>query len=349
MIPLIQGESSPQDRPDPPQPHAKDGLCVGQEKKRGSAFGLRSRPQAVLVLFTLFLSLLFPSILAAREEQGYFVPMENLRFSLSGAPIYYFPSKVDGGGNLSVFTLILNTEVSKQLNDKLGAGISFTYKYDNYRFSGMDGFSVPFPWSSVHTFTVAVPLFYSLNDKWRLMLIPIGQFSGEDGASFGDALSYGGAVGASYVFGPKLELGLGLAGFYDLAEVRFFPYPILRIKLSDRIRVTNPFRTSPAGPAGVEISYVLNDRWGVGFGWAYRSPRFRLEKNGPIPNGIGEYRNFPIFLRLSYKLSPALRIDGYSGVSLFNKIYINDNKGNELFRTKQNVAPLIGMAISGDF
>jgi len=292
--------------------------------------------------------MIFPSILAAKV-QGYSEPMENPRYSLGGAPIYQFPSKVDGGGTLSVFTLIASAGVSKQMNDKLGAGLSFTYIYNGYNFSGMDGFRVPYPWSAVHTFRLAVPLFYSLNDTWNLLLIPMAQFSGENGARFGDALSYGGVVGISYVFGPKLELGLGIAGYYDLAEVLIFPYPIVKIKISDKFRVSNPFQTSPAGPAGVEISYVVNDHWDVGFGWAYRSPRFRLDYNGPIPNGIGEYRTFPVFVRLSYKLNPNIRIDGYGGASLFNKIYIDDRRGNELYRTKQNVAPLIGLSVSGKF
>jgi Domain of unknown function (DUF6268) len=348
MIRFLQEESSTQDPTSPGPPPASHGLPSGPQQSRIAFLLLWRRRLAVLALF-LSLPFLFPSILAAREAQGSPVPKENLRYSLSGAPIYQFPSKVDGGGTLSVFTLIFNAGASKQVNDKLRAGVSFTYMYNDYHFSGLTGFSVPYPWSSVHTFRLAVPLYYSLSDTWNLLLIPMAQFSGENGARFGDALAYGGVVGISYVFGPKLELGLGIAGYYDLAEVLIFPYPIVKIKLSDRFRVSNPFQTSPAGPAGVEVSYVLNDHWDVGFGWAYRSPRFRLDYNGPIPNGIGEYRSFPVFARLSYKLSPALRIDGYGGASFLNKIYINDRRGNELYRTKQNVAPLIGLAVSGNF
>jgi hypothetical protein len=329
-------------------PPANYGSPAGRQQSRIASFLPWRRLLAVLALF-LVLPLLFPVILAARDTQGYSEPMENLNFSLSGAPIYQFPSKVDGGGNLSVFTLIFTADTSKKINDKLGAGLSFTYIYNDYNFSGLTGFSVPHPWSSVHTFRLAVPLYYSLNDTWTLLLIPMGQFSGGNGARFGDALSYGGVVGVSHVFGPKLELGLGIAGYYNLAEILIFPYPIVKFNFTGRFRISNPFQTSPAGPAGVEFSYLLNNHWDVGLGWAYRSPRFRLDYNGPIPNGIGQYRSFPVFVRLSYQLSPALRIDGYGGASLFNKIYIDDRRGNELYRTKQNVAPLIGLSFSGKF
>jgi hypothetical protein len=349
MIGLLQDASSAQEsRPVLPSP-ARHDVSYGRRKSGWfTPLSKRGSP-VVIVLLSLWLSLVFPPILAAKDTQGYPEPKENLGFSLSGAPIYQFPSKVDGGGNLSVFTLIFTADTRKKINDKLAAGLSFTYIYNDYHFSGLTGFSVPYPWSSIHTFRLAVPLYYSLNDNWHFLLIPIIQFSGENGARFGDALSYGGVVGVSHVFGPKLELGLGRAGFYNLAEVSIFPYPIVKINLTGKFRVSNPFQTSPAGPAGVEFSYLLDNHWDVGFGWAYRSPRFRLDYNGPIPNGIAQYRSFPVFVRLSYKLSPALRIDGYGGASLFNKIYIDDRRGNELYRTKQNVAPLIGLSFSGKF
>jgi hypothetical protein len=145
-------------------------------------------------------------------------------------------------------------------------------------------------------------------------------FSGEYGARFGDALVYGGVVAVSHVFGPKLTLGLGLAGYYDLAQTRFFPFLIVKLKLSEQFRLTNPFHTGPAGPAGLELSYSLSRHWEVAVGGAYRSYRFRLDYNGPIPNGIGEYDSIPIFARLSYKPSAAFGVDVCGGAAFLNKL-----------------------------
>jgi hypothetical protein len=98
---------------------------------------------------------------------------------------------------------------------------------------------VPHPWSSVHTFGIDFPLIYSLNDAWKIHLIPTGQFSGEDGAKFGAALAYGGVVEVSHVFGPNLELGMGLAVYSNLATVSVYPYPIVETKISERFKFTN--------------------------------------------------------------------------------------------------------------
>lgn len=322
---------------------------TGTTKRQLSPVRLKPLRPAVVVLLSLLITLLIlPGVLAARVRP-YPEPMEELRFSLTGLPLYQFPSHVDGGGTLSVFTLIFCADLSKQLNEKLGAGVRFSYIYDAYDFSGLTAFPVPRPWSSIHTFGLDFPLVFSLNDTWKLHLIPTGQFSGEDGARFGSSLSYGGVVAVSHVFGPKLELGMGIGVYSNLATISVYPYPIVEIKLSDRIKFTNPFPAGPAGPAGGELSYSLNKHWAIGVGGAYRSPRFRLDNNGPLRGGIGEYRSIPIFARLSYKHSQAFKIDLYGGVSLFNEIYINDSNGDEIYRSQQDVAPLFGMSISGSF
>jgi hypothetical protein len=352
MISLVREESSPQDRAGSPPPSVNHALCAGRGKKRCTALGLRSRALAILALLTLLLPLLFPSILqAAQLGKVCPSPSENMNFSWMVTPLYQFGSKVDGGGSLSVFTLITGAGVAKQVTKNLEAGVDLTYIYDGYSFSGMTGFRVPYPWSSIHTFGISVPLTYSVNNDctWKIYLVPTGQFVGESTARFGDALVYGGAIGVSHVFTPKIEVGLGIAGYYNLAQVSFFPYPIVKIQISDRIQLTNPFGASPAGPGGGVLNYKLTEHWGVGLGGAYRSYRFRLDHNGPIPGGVGQYRSCPVFATVGYQPSPALRVELYAGATLFNKIYIDDHGGDELLRTKQNAAPLLGMSASGTF
>ena len=301
----------------------------------------------VLALFVV-LPLVFPAILAAKVE-GYPEPAPDLSFYLSGTPVYRFPAKVDGGGTLSVFSIASHADVSKQVNEKLGAGLGLFYELDDYNFSGLTGFPVPRPWNSVQRLGFSVPLFYSLNDTWKLILIPLGEFSGELGAKFSDALVYGGAMAVTHTFGPRLSLGLGLTGYYNLAQARLFPILIVNWQIGEKFRLTNPFRTGLAGPAGLELIYNLHQHWEVSIGGAYRSYRFRLDNNGPIPNGIGEYDSIPIFARLSYKPSPAFELGVYGGASFLNKIYIDDHDGNELYRTKSSVSPLVGLSFSGRF
>jgi hypothetical protein len=323
----------------------------GRPDSRKDKFAVHVARLQVTTFFALaavFLSWAVPVRTGAQVE-GYPRQSPNLNFFGAVSPIYRFPAKVNGGGTLSVTSVYFNAGLIKQIDPEWKLGLSFTYEFDDYNFSGLRDFRVPRPWKEVQRLGFSIPIFYSFKEKWKLVIVPTAQFSGEFGAKVNQAMVYGGAAGISYTFGPKVTLGVGVAGYADLEEARVFPFPIVKLKLGDRIRLTNPFRVSPAGPAGLELSYGLTKNWEIGLGAAFRSHRFRLDYNGPLPNGIGEYNSVPVFARLSYQPFPAAGLDVYAGASLLNKIYVEDSEGNELYRTKHEVAPLLGATISGRF
>jgi len=315
---------------------------------RTSTTGAKSMVIAFFTLLSIVMATVFPTLLWA-EGAGYPEPSRDIRFSLAVTPAYQFPTHVDGGGKLSVVSYHLRADAKKQINPELGLGLGLTYEFDDYHFSGVTAFPVGVPWKQVQRLGISVPIFYSFADKWMLLLVPSAQFSGELGAKFGDALAYGGVVSASYAFRPNLNLGVGVGAYSNLEKVSVFPYLVVNWQITDRWRLTNPFRTSPAGPAGLELSYNLNRNWEIGVGGAYRSYRFRLDQNGSIPNGIGESRRVPIFARLSYNLSPAFGADLYGGAAIINKLWLDAPNGNELYSTKYAVAPLVGLTLRARF
>ena len=178
---------------------------------------------------------------------------------------------------------------------------------------------------------------------------PSVQWAGETHANWDDALSYG-AVGAiSYEFRPDTVIGLGAGVYSNIEKTTVFPFITVNWQITERLRLINPFRTSPAGPAGLEIAYAFDKYWETGLGAAYRSYRFRLDEDGPIPNGVGEHKTVPVFARFSYKFAPTVRIDVYGGASFVNKIRIHAQDGDELFSTKTDIAPLIGLTFMARF
>jgi hypothetical protein len=299
----------------------------------------------IFLAICFFFSLdLCPALSATQKESS-----TGLGLCMGVAPVYRFPTKVDGGGTLSSTSLFFHADMVRPINPRLKLGLGFTYDYTNYDFSGLSDFPVAKPWRDVQRLGFSLPVICTLTDKWGLIITPTAQFSGEFGANFGDSLVYGGAVALTYAFRPDAVFGLGVAGYANLEEASLFPFPVIRWQITPKLRLTNPFRTSPAGPAGLELSYAFADHWTVGVGGAYRSQRFRLDANGPLPDGIGEYKSIPAFVRFSYKPAPFFGIDVYSGVSFLNKLYIDDANGNNLYKTKQDITPLLGLSVSGTF
>ena len=55
----------------------------------------------------------------------------------------------------------------------------------------------------------------------------------------------------------------------------------------------NALPAGPTGPAGLELVYRPGEDWRFGpLGGAYRSVRFRLDRNGDVPSGIGSEKAF---------------------------------------------------------
>ena len=86
----------------------------------------------------------------------------------------------------------------------------------------------------------------------------------------------------------------------EIDETKAFPFVLVDWRINDRLRLANPTQAGPAGGAGLELAWTLDDRWEIAGGGAWRTYRFRLDRNGPTPDGIGESRGVPLFLRTSY-------------------------------------------------
>ena len=304
----------------------------------------------ILCLTTLLMMsvVVLPSTSCAQTD-GYSPVGNAVDFSFSASTACQFNGNVDGGGRLNVARYNAALDMSSRASKDLRLGLSLAYEYDDYDFSGLTKFPVARPWSEVNRFGISVPVQYTFTDNWRLFVSPSVQWAGESRAKWDDALSYGAVAGISYKIRSDTLIGLGVGVYSNIEKTTVFPYITVNWQMTERLRLINPFRTSPAGPAGLELAYAIDKYWETGLGAAYRSYRFRLEEDGPIPNGIGEYKTVPVFTRVSYKFTPQIRIDVYGGATFVNKIYIEDQDGHELFSTKTDIAPLIGLTFVARF
>ena len=144
-------------------------------------------------------------------------------------------------------------------------------------------------------------------------------------------------------------IGLGAGVFYRLEKTRVFPSLIVSWKINDRLHLGNSYRLGPAGPAGLELSYKLDENWEVAAGGGLRSSRFRLDKNGSTPGGIGENRSWPVYARLSRKLGSALHLDLYGGAAFAGEIKLQDSSGHDINSVKYNTTPLVGFNLRAIF
>lgn len=256
---------------------------------------------------------------------------------------YQFDTDRDGGGGFNVTGALGSVEALHQLTPQLGVGLSVRYDYEHWSFSGGSNTFARGPWGDVNRPGAGFVLVYSPSPDLNFMAAPTAQWAFESGASTGDALIGGATFSATKVFSRDLTLGLGVGAFDELEETRIFPFVVVRWQISERLRLANPFRAGPAGGAGLELSYRIDDAWEVAAGGTWRSYRFRLDRDGPYPGGIGESRSVPLFAKASWAMSTDTRVDFYAGALVGGRLEVMDPNGNGVASEDYDVAPIAGI------
>jgi hypothetical protein len=279
----------------------------------------------------------------AAQAQGNWRPFASI------TPVYVGKADIDGGGDYSGFGAFVRAGVVGSIGGANLAGVTFNYDYTDYSFSNPAAFGGLAPWNAIRRYGASAPLAFGFGDRWVLGVIPSVDWIRENGADEGESLTWGGVVSASRFFDGGNRLGLGVGVFQRLEKTSVFPLLLVDWKLGDRWRLVNPLSAGPTGPAGLEIDYRLDGGWNLGLGAAWRTTRFRLSESGPVANGIGEERGFPVFLRATRNFGGGLAMNLYAGVVTAGQLRVEDQRGNTLREVDTDPAPLLSVTFSARF
>lgn len=268
---------------------------------------------------------------------------------VSVTPVYQGDADLDRGGDFSLNAVSVNAGVSGQLGGGTRAGVSLSYDYYDYSFSNPVAFGGVAPWNIVQNYGVAVPLSFAVGEDWNVGVVPSVNWFRENGADSGESLIWGGIVSATRRFQGGNRLGVGVGVFGALEETKVFPVLLVDWRLGERWRLINPLPAGPAGPAGLELDYEIDERWTVGIGAAWRELRFRLSESGPTPNGIGQQRGVPVFLRATHRFDKQMAVHLWAGVVAGGELRVEDASGNLLREDDFDPAPVLGLTFSGRF
>lgn len=268
---------------------------------------------------------------------------------LSVTPVYQGKGDLDGGGHYSATSAMVRVGAAGDLGRGNRAGVTLNYDYTDYSFSSPPGFGNAAPWSTVQRYGVSALLSFGLDDGWSVGFAPSFDWFRENGADLGDAFTWGGIVSATKRFGNGNRLGFGMGAFDRIEESSVFPFLLVDWRIGDRWRLMNPLPAGPTGPAGLELEYRFDSGWNVGLGAAWRNARFRLSNSGAVPNGIGEERSVPVFLRATRTLGEQTSLNLYAGLVNAGQLRVEDSSGRTLSRVDFETAPLFGANFSARF
>lgn len=290
-----------------------------------------------------------PLVLTALIVAGSAAAQAPADVSYSISPVLHTESDLDGGGEAGFAGVLTTFGRSWTLDPQSSLGLRLRADYEDWSFDQVGGFGGAEPWGQLYRVGLSASYGVMTDGGWRLSLTPTVEYSGESGAEFSDALEYGATVSAARRINPDLTLGLGVGAFARIEENSLFPFLIIDWRITDRLRLSNPFLAGPAGPAGLEMSYALTPNWEAGIGASYRSYRHRLDQDGPFAGGVGENRYIPVYLRIGRDLSEGLKLSLYAGAATSATLRVEDANGNRLYEEDQDPAAMLGLSLIGRF
>lgn len=233
---------------------------------------------------------------------------------------------LDRVGDFDFWNIGMGMESSTMLGDSVAMSIGGDYRAVGYNFGG--GFSED-PWGTVHVLRFN-PLFtYIMNEKWSLLGGPSFEISAEAGADVGDSLTGGGVAGVGYKWSDTLSIVLGVVVSSQIEDDAWIqPFALINWGITDNLSFGVEARNSRGGE--FRFTYALGDNWEFGIGAGLRRERFRLDDDGfaSTKDGVGEEEAKVVNLRVAYKFSETLTIEGYGGTTIDGSFRLEDEDGD---------------------
>lgn len=280
-----------------------------------------------------------------RQPKTFF---EKWAVRVNGNAEHMFNTDINGGGQFNITRLGLNHDATFVATQKLRITFSGSYNYYNFDFSGSQGLAGLRPWRNVSISNGSMRVNYALTQNWGVFAMPIISYGAESNAPFWDSFTIGGLAGVSYRFGDKLIIGIG--GFVgSRLEDSAIGYPIgfFDWRITERLRLSTlaSGARNDFGPKA-ELSYDVGGGFKIASSVGFEFNRFRLDKEGNFPRGIGDFKALPVVGRVSYDINKHLTLNGYGGVLFAGSLELEDNNGKRIQKEDYDPAPFLGGSIT---
>ena len=254
----------------------------------------------------------------------------------------------DVGGEVGVTRVGGRFTASMAMPPKSRLSLSFGSEHSWYEFDGpvtlAPGTNEPF--DHVSLYDVGLNFTTQIDDQWSLILGGAIQSGMEDGADFGDSLTYAGLIGTQYKASDSLTLGVGIAVSSRLEDnVRVIPVPLIEWKIDERWRLG----TWDMGYEGMgyALTYAASDELTLGLAAGYQSRSFRLNEDGPVPDGVARDRSIPVGVVLAWKPSKQFDLRGFAGANFGAEYEVLDAGGSQVGEDQSD--PALSFGISASF
>jgi len=302
----------------------------------------------VLILWAMCPSMAYGEVEGPSNEGP---PVEKSGWStyIQGGALHQFDADMDDGSQFSVNRLFVQGGLTYSVDPLKSVSLSLGYGLDSYDFSGNGGFASLDPWHNVHSMRLSAPVRWGLNRQWTLFFVPTVRTASESGASFSDSVFGGGFAGFTYRVNDRLTIGPGIGALRQIEDSSVFPVLLIKWKITDELTLqTGRGLAATQGP-GLMLTWSPNQNWSLGVSGRYEKLRFRLNDDGPAPQGIGDDRSFPLLGGITYSFSRDAQLTILGGVELGGKLRLENENGQLITEEDHDPVPVLGVSFRFGF
>jgi hypothetical protein len=296
-----------------------------------------------------FTALALGSLISAPAALSQTQPPGTQIVSGSVTGVTQLSTNLDQGGSFNWYDAGARLNLSRQFNSQFSGGVSVGYSHQGWSWGNTRAFGGSAPWQGINNTQIGLNLGYNPSADLRLGLMPIVQWRAEDGVGTAGSAVYGGVITAAQTFSPSLTLGLGAGVFKEFDQTKTFPFLVVNWKITPKLTLANPLPAGPAGGAGLELTYELNQAWKFGLGGSYRQDRFRLNNSGSFAGGVGQNTYIPIFARASYSFTPMTSLDFYLAAMAGGQVKATSADGSQTLSDNYSTGVGLGLNLSHRF
>lgn len=269
----------------------------------------------------------------ASERGPFFISLEGLFAYQGGADL-------EGGNSFSVERTYLETGFIYRFDDATFAGLTLSGGRNDYSFDT----PAAAPWGTIEDNAISA-IFRTRTGSMSWFVAPSLRYDFEKGADRADAETYGVFAGASWMLNDRLTIGPAFGLFTEIGDGSATAFPALLIDwdIAEKWNLsTGPTIGASRGP-GLTLSYAVTDVVNLGLTGRLEETRFRLDDDGPAPNGIGEDRSFPLVVSIGYAPGPWASVNAFAGLELGGTLRLEDSAGVIVSEQDYDPAPIFGL------
>jgi len=270
------------------------------------------------------------------------------RLTLGGQHTFASEFK-DAPGEVGVSRGSAELALSFPLRGSWRLGVGMDTEISSYDFTDATGFvaGTDEPWDETAQFSLSATASTRIGERWGAFFGGGVDSSAQFGADFADSITGGVFAGGSYAFSDRFTLGFG-AGVRTRLEDNALVLPVISIdyRFADRWRLGS---RQALNSFGLELSYEVTDAVTLGVDVAYEGRAYRLDDEGPVPEGVGRDWRLPAAFSVGWKVMPQVTLAGRAGVAFFQEYTLDDEDGDEINEIEADPAAFAGATLTFDF